>query len=102
MKNTKTKNKKRFPIGEYKYAMKNVKADYLLECRSLQMEKDKLDAVIVEVGCLYSGCVVVQFFPRLFNYYFLLLLCLAMYDHEYRTKETTLNSTTYTMYNIRH
>lgn len=64
------------------------------------MEKDKLDAVIVEVGC-FRGYVVVQFFARLFNYYFLLLLCLAMYD-ECRTKETTLNSITYTMYNIRH
>ena len=52
MKSPRTKNKKRFPIGDYKYAMKNVKADYLLECRSLQMEEDKLHAVKVEVG----GC----------------------------------------------
>jgi len=29
--------------------MKNIKADYLLECRSLQMEKEKLNAVIGEV-----------------------------------------------------
>lgn len=48
VKSPRTKNKKRFPIGDYKYAMKNVKADYLLECRSLQMEKEKLNAVIVE------------------------------------------------------
>ena len=45
-----TKNKKRFSIDGYKYAMKNVKADYLLECRPLQMEKEKLNAVIVEEG----------------------------------------------------
>lgn len=50
VKSPRTKTKKRFPIGDYKYAMKNVKADYLLECRSLQMEKEKLNAVIVEVG----------------------------------------------------
>ena len=50
VKSPRTKNKKRFPIGDYKYAMKNVKADYLLECRSLQMGKEKLNAVIVEVG----------------------------------------------------
>ena len=56
VKNTRTKNKKRFPIGEYKYAMKNVKASYLLECMSLQMEKDKLDTVIIEVGCFRWIC----------------------------------------------
>ena len=56
VKNPRTKNRKIFPIGEYKYAMKNVKADYLLECRSLQMEKDKLDAVTVEVGCFRWIC----------------------------------------------
>ena len=49
VKRPRTKNK-RFPIGDYKYAMKEVKGDYLLECRSLQMEKEKLNAVIVEVG----------------------------------------------------
>lgn len=48
VKSPRTKNKKGFPIGDYKYAMKNVKADYLLECRSLQMEKEKLNAVKVE------------------------------------------------------
>ena len=31
---------KRFPIGDNRYAIKNVKADYLLEWRSLQMEKE--------------------------------------------------------------
>ena len=50
VKSPRAKNKKRFPIGDYKYAMKNVKADYLLECQSLQMEKEKLNAVIVEVS----------------------------------------------------
>ena len=49
-KSPRTKNKKRFPIGDYKYAMKHVKADYLSECRSLQMDKEKVHAVIVEVG----------------------------------------------------
>ena len=53
MKSPRTKNKKRFSIGDYKYAMKNVKADYLLECRSLQMEKEKLNAVM-DVDCSQS------------------------------------------------
>ena len=50
VKSSRTKNKMRFPIGVFKYAMKSVKADYMLKCRPLQMEEEKLNAVIVEVG----------------------------------------------------
>ena len=55
---TRTVNKRRFPIGEYKYAMRNLKVNYLLECKSLQKEKEKLDSVLDEVSlmnlCAYS------------------------------------------------
>lgn len=56
---TRTVNKRRFPIGEYKYGMRNLKANYLLECKSLQKEKEKLDSVLDEVSlmnlCVYSA-----------------------------------------------
>ena len=55
---SRTVNKRRFPIGEYKYAMRNLEANYLLECKSLQKEKEKLDSVLGEVSlmnlCVYS------------------------------------------------
>jgi len=56
---TRTVNKRRFPIVEYKYGMRNLKANYLLECKSLQKEKEKLDSVFNAVSlmnlCVYSA-----------------------------------------------
>lgn len=45
-------------FGEHKYALRNLEANYLLECKSLQKEKEKLDSVLDEVSlmnlCVYS------------------------------------------------
>ena len=65
---TRTVNKSRFPIGEYKYAMRNLKANYLLECKSLQKEKEKLDSVLDEVS-LMNLCVYSDIYAKLMSYF---------------------------------
>ena len=49
LKSTRTINKKRFPIGDYKVAMAKVKEHFLSECKSLEIEKQKVDAITAEV-----------------------------------------------------